>query len=107
MVDCWASSADDAVARGERRRQAGGVPGRASLFILRRRGGGGLDRLRYDGYLVVDLERLEQRVVGLGGGRGRLALVHHALGHHAMRRVHVVLELFVHSKGSCAYCALV
>lgn len=64
--------------------------------------GGRLGRLRYDGDFVVDLERLQQRV-----RRPSRLLVHYPLGHHAVRRVHVVFKLLVHAEGGRAHGTLV
>lgn len=67
-----------------------------------------------DGNFIINLQRLQKRVRdgdlfgGAGGaGRGTLVLLGDTLGHHAVRRVHVVLKLLVHAEGGRAHGALV
>lgn len=62
-----------------------------------------LRRLRSNSNLIVDFEPFRSVALGVAW----YVLVHDALGHDAMRRVHVVLEQLVHAEGSGADGALV
>lgn len=74
-------------------------------------------RLWYDRDLVVDLQWFQQRVARSRWRRPTTTTtattattffaVHHALRNDTVRRVYMILELFVHAERCGAHCALV
>jgi len=89
---------------------ARGAGGGRSVFLAAARSVGGLCWLRNDGDFIIDLQRLQDRLVfgsRSGGGCGRVLFVHNTLGHDAVGRVHVTFKLFVHAERGSANSALV